>query len=63
MPTDVGDIDWPSIKGIAITKAVPSYLLDGGRLYPFLHLDVMVDTGTVKVKIGMACPFIDESKL
>jgi hypothetical protein len=51
-----------SIKSLTITDAIPSYLVDGNQLYPFLRLDAMLDTGTEKVKIGMACPIIDETK-
>jgi hypothetical protein len=36
--------------------------MDGNRLYPFLNLDALVDTGNVKVEIGMACPIFDETK-
>jgi hypothetical protein len=62
VPTSIGDIDWPSIKSLTITDAIPSYLVNGNRLYPFLYLGAMVDTGNIKVKIGMACPLIDETK-
>ena len=62
VPTDVADIDWPSIKSLTIKIAVPSYQMDGNRLYPFLNLDALVDTGNVKVEIGMACPIFDETK-
>jgi len=62
LPTSIGDIDWMSIKSLTITDAIPSYLVDGNQLYPFLRLDAMLDTGTEKVKIGMACPIIDETK-
>jgi hypothetical protein len=62
VPTDVADIDWPSIKSLTIKMAVPSYQMDGNRLYPFLNLDALVDTGNVKVEIGMACPIFDETK-
>ncbi|HEY5296349.1 MAG TPA: hypothetical protein VIK59_00320 [Verrucomicrobiae bacterium] len=61
-PQDVGDIDWSSIKSLTIKKAVPSYQMDGDRLYPFLRLDVLVDTGSVTVEIGMDCPLIDEAE-
>jgi hypothetical protein len=62
VPTSIGDIDWPSIKSLTITDAIPSYLVNGNRLYPFLYLGALVDTGNVKVKIGMACPIFDETK-
>lgn len=61
-PQDVGDIDWSSIKSLTIKKAVPSYQMDGNRLYPFLRLDVLVDLGNGTVEIGMDCPIIDETK-
>ncbi|MGH7953451.1 MAG: hypothetical protein ACREFE_16270, partial [Limisphaerales bacterium] len=38
VPTSIGDIDWPSIKSLTITDAIPSYLVNGNRLYPFLYL-------------------------
>jgi hypothetical protein len=63
VPTTVGDIDWPSIKSLSIKKAIPSYQMDGGRLYPFLYLDAIVDLGSGTVEIGMGCPLIDETKL
>jgi hypothetical protein len=60
---NIGDIDWQSVKGITITKAVPSYLIDADRLYPFLRLDVTVDTGHENVIVAIDCPIIDESGL
>ena len=63
VPTNVGDIDWPNIKSVTIKKAVPSYQMDNNRLYPFLFLDVLVDTGNGVVEIAMNCPIIDETKL
>jgi hypothetical protein len=62
VPTRVGDIDWASIKSLTIKMAVPSYQMDGNRLYPFLRLDVLVDTANGTVEIGMDCPIIDETK-
>lgn len=63
VPTSVGDIDWSSIKSVAIKKAVPSYQMANNQLYPFLRLDVLVDTGNGTVEIGMDCPIMDETKL
>jgi hypothetical protein len=63
VPTNIGDIDWLNIKSLTIKKAVPSYQVDGNRLYPFLFLDALVDTGNGTVAIGMSCPIIDETKL
>jgi hypothetical protein len=63
VPTNIGNIDWSSIKSVTIKNAVPSYQADNNRLYPFLRLDVLVDTGSGTVEIGMDCPIIDESKL
>jgi hypothetical protein len=63
VPTTVGGIDWPNIKSLKIKKAVPSYQMDGDRLYPFLYLDAVVDMGSQTVEIGMGCPLIDETKL
>jgi hypothetical protein len=62
VPTNVGDIDWPSIKSLTIKMAVPSYQVNGNQLYPFLFLDALVDTGKGAVAIGMSCPIIDETK-
>jgi len=62
-PDNAPYIDWPSIKSLTIKKAVPSYQMDGNRLYPFLYLDALVDTGNGTVEIGMGCPIIDETKL
>jgi hypothetical protein len=61
-PENVGDIDWSSIKSITIKKAVPSYQMANNSLYPFLRLDVLVDTGHGTVEIGMDCPIFDEGK-
>jgi len=63
VPMNIGNIDWPSIKSVTITKAVPSYLIDNTRLYPFLRLDATVDTGHENVKLAIDCPIIDETKL
>jgi hypothetical protein len=63
VPTDIGEIDWTKIKSLIITDAVPSYVVNGNRLYPFLYLGALVDTGNIKYKIGMACPLVDETKL
>jgi hypothetical protein len=63
VPTSVGDIDWLSIKGVTIKKAVPSYQISNNQLYPFLRLDALVDTGNGTVDIGMDCPIIDETKM
>jgi len=63
VPQDVGDIDWSNIKSLTIQKAVPSYQMADNALYPFLRLDVLVDTGHGTVKIAMDCPIFDESKL
>lgn len=62
VPTRVGDIDWSRIKSLTIKMAMPSYQMKGNRLYPFLRLDVLVDTGNGTVEIGMDCPIIDETK-
>lgn len=62
-PTNIGDVDWNNIKSVSIKGATPSYQIDNDRLFPFLRLDVVVDTGDVNVEIGMDCPIIDESKL
>jgi hypothetical protein len=56
-------INWPTIKSLTIKMAVPSYQMDGNRLYPFLYLDVFVDTGNGIAEIAMNCPIIDETKL
>jgi hypothetical protein len=63
VPTSIGSLDWLNIKSLTITDAIPSYLVSGNHLYPFLYLGALVDTGDVKVKIGMACPLIDETNL
>ena len=63
VPTNIEGIDWPSIKSLTIKKAVPSYQVDGSRLFPFLYLDAVVDLGGGTVEIGMGCPLIDETKL
>jgi hypothetical protein len=60
VPTNIGGIDWPNIKGVKIKMAVPSYEIAGDRLYPFLRLDVVVDTGHQSVEIGMDCSLIDD---
>jgi hypothetical protein len=59
---NVGDIDWSTIKSVTITKAVPSYLVDGSRLYPFLRMDANVDTGHENVTVAIDCPIFDETK-
>ena len=56
-------IDWPSIKSVTITKAMPSYLINNTRLYPFLRLDATIDTGNGNARVAIDCPIIDESKL
>ena len=61
LPTNIGDIDWTSIKSVTIKKATPSYQKENDQLYPFLRLDVVVDTGGFNVEMGMDCPIIDES--
>ncbi|HEV2692377.1 MAG TPA: hypothetical protein VG347_05725 [Verrucomicrobiae bacterium] len=61
VPSDVGDIDWPSIKRLTIKMAIPSYQSDGKHLFPFLRLDAIVDTGSGSVPVGMDCPIIDEA--
>jgi hypothetical protein len=63
VPTSISDMDWTSIKSVTIKHATPSYQIDNNRLYPFLRLDVLVDTGSETVEIGMDCPIIDETKL
>lgn len=62
LPTNIGDIDWSKIKSLTIKKATPSYQKDDDQLYPFLRLDVVVDTGYVNVEMGMDCPIFDENK-
>jgi hypothetical protein len=62
VPTDIGDIDWSSIKSVTVTKAIPSYVADAGQLYPFLHLDVTLDIGGQNVRMAMNCPIFDETK-
>lgn len=63
VPTDIGNIDWSTVKSVTIKKAVPSYQTGNNQLYPFLHLDVLIDTGNAKVDIAMACPIINETQL
>jgi hypothetical protein len=63
VPTNVGDIDWPSVKSVTVKKAEPCYFAgDTSWLYPFLWLDTMVDTGHGIVEVGIDCPIFDESK-
>ena len=62
VPSKIEGIDWPSIKSVTIKKAEPSYEIYSDRLYPFLRLDVLVDTGYAIVEIAMDCPIFDESK-
>ncbi len=61
-PDNAPYIDWPSIKSVTITKAVPSYLTDNTRLYPFLRLDATIDTGNGDARVAIDCPIIDETK-
>lgn len=63
VPTNIGDLDWLSIKSVTIKKAIPSYLITHNQLYPFLRLDVLVNTGSETIEIGLDCPIIDETKL
>jgi len=62
LPSNVPGIDWSTIKSITIKKATPSYQKENDQLYPFLRLDVVVDTGSFKVEMGMDCPIFDENK-
>jgi hypothetical protein len=55
-------IDWPSIKSVTITDALPSYLTDNSRLYPYLQLDATIDTGRGDAVVAILCPIIDETK-
>lgn len=55
-PTDIGDFDWHDVKGVTITKAIPSYLASNGQLYPFLRMDVTINLGGQDVKMAMDCP-------
>jgi hypothetical protein len=55
-------IDWPSIKSVTITDAIPSYLIDDKRLYPYLELDATIDTGRGNAVVAILCPIIDETK-
>lgn len=61
-PTNIGEIDWSSVKSVTIRKAEPSYEIYSGRLFPFLRLDALVDTGDAIAEIAMDCPIFDESK-
>ena len=63
VPMNVLDPDWSRIKSVTIKKAVPSYLVNNNRLYPFLRLDAAIDTGHEIVVVGIDCPIIDETKL
>ena len=56
-------IDWPNIKSVTITKAIPSYLINNARLYPFLRLDATIDTGNGNARVAIDCPIIDGTKL
>ncbi len=56
-------VDWPSIKSVTITRAMPSYLIGNSQLYPFLALDAIIDTGHGDTEVAIDCPIIDESKL
>lgn len=63
VPMNVPDPYWPGIKSVTITKAVPSYLVENNRLYPFLRLDAVIDTGRGTAVAAIDCPIIDETKL
>lgn len=63
VPMNVGDIDWPAVKSVTIKRAIPSYLIDHTRLYPFLYLDAVIDAGHGTVEVAMQCPIFDETKL
>jgi len=52
-----------SMKREKFVIARQIYQIDGNRLYPFLYLDALVDTGNGTVAIGMGCPIFDETKL
>jgi hypothetical protein len=62
-PDNAPYIDWPSIKSVTITEAMPSYLIDGTRLYPYLTLDATIDTGRGTAVVAILCPIIDEMML
>ena len=56
-------IDWPTIKSVTITKAIPSYFIDDARLYPYLDIVATIDTGRGDAVVAILCPIIDETKL
>jgi hypothetical protein len=63
VPTNIGDFDWQDVKSMTITRAIPSYMVNGGQLYPFLRMDVTIDMGGQNVRLAIDSPIIDESKL
>jgi hypothetical protein len=63
VPMNVGEIDWPHVKSVTIKKAEPLYFAgETDRLYPFVLLQTVVDTGNGMVEVGIDCPIIDEAK-
>lgn len=58
-----GDINWQTVKSVAIKEAWPCYFEGNSELYPFLDLWTTVETPQGKVDVEIDCPIIDESKL
>jgi hypothetical protein len=56
------NIDWPTIKSVTITKAVPSYLINGTQLYAYLDLVATIDTGRGDAVVAILCPIFDETR-
>jgi len=60
---NVSEINWPTVRSVAIVKALPCYFAGGtDQLYPFLVLFAVVDTGYGNVDTEIECPIIDETK-
>jgi hypothetical protein len=62
-PDNAPYIDWPTIKSVTVTKAIPSYIIDDTRLYPYLDLVATIDTGHGTAVVAILCPIFDEAKL
>jgi len=62
VPSDVGYINWPTVKSVTIKQAWPCYFGDSSTLYPFMALWTTIDTGNGSFDAGIECPIIDETK-
>jgi hypothetical protein len=60
---NIGDLNWPMLKSMTVTKAELCYVTGKLYVFPLLSLWTTADTGSGTVDVEIDCPIVDQTKL